>query len=137
MERDLNKIIGSNLLSILKKKKLTQIAFAKKIKKSPVYVNNVIKGRGKPSLDAIAKICEVLEIQPKELFIKEGDVERNMNILRTEYAGTHIQMASIAEELVDILLKKKVITSNDLSAFAREIISRRKTIKTKLENNFS
>ncbi|MDH5202770.1 MAG: hypothetical protein OEW69_05885, partial [Nitrospirota bacterium] len=100
-------------------------------------VNNVIKGRGKPSLDAIAKICEVLEIQPKELFIKEGDVERNMNILRTEYAGTHIQMASIAEELVDILLKKKVITSNDLSAFAREIISRRKTIKTKLENNFS
>ncbi len=107
MEKDLNKIISSNLLYILKKKKLTQIAFAKKIKKSPVYVNNVIKGRGKPSLDAIAKICEVLEIQPKELFIKEGDVERNMNILRTEYAGTHIQMASIVEELVDILLKKK------------------------------
>jgi hypothetical protein len=80
-------------------------------------------------------MCEVLEIQPKELFIKEGDEERNMNILRTEYAGTHIQMASIVEELVDIFLKKKVITLNDLSEFAREIISRRKTIKTKLEDN--
>ncbi len=137
MKKDLNRIIGGNLLSILKKKKLTQVAFAKKIKKTPVYVNNVIKGKCKPSLDAMAKMCEVLEIQPKELFIKEGDEERNMNILRTEYAGTHIQMASIVEELVDIFLKKKVITLNDLSEFAREIISRRKTIKAKLEDNIS
>ena len=133
MDKDIYKTIGTNLLSLLKKKKMTQVAFAKKIKKSSVYVNNIIRGRGKPSLDAVAKICEVLEIQPEELFIKDGDRERNINILRTEYAGSHIQMASIVEELIDVLLKKKVITLKDLSPFSQEIMRRRKTIKTKLD----
>jgi transcriptional regulator with XRE-family HTH domain len=129
-------MIGGNILLILKRKKMTQVALAREIKKSTVYINNVIRGRGKPSLDAIARICEVLEIQPIELFVRKEDLERNLNTLRTEYAGTHIQMASIVEELIDILLKKKVITLKDLSSFSQEIMSRRKKIKTKLDCTF-
>jgi transcriptional regulator with XRE-family HTH domain len=135
MEKYIYKIIGGNILSLLKRKKLTQVALARKIKKSTVYVNNVIRGRGKPSLDAVAKICEVLEVQPQELFVRQEDVERNLNALRTEYAGTHIQMASIVEELIDTLMKKKMITEKDLSPFAQEIIKRRKIIKTMLEES--
>lgn len=133
MEKDIYEMIGGNILLILKRKKMTQVALAREIKKSTVYVNNIIRGRGKPSLDAIARICEVLEIQPIELFVRKEDLERNLNTLRTEYAGTHIQMASIVEELIDILLKKKVITLKDLSSFSQEIMSRRKKIKTKLD----
>jgi len=133
MEKEIYSIIGGNILSILKKKKMTQVAFAKKIKKSTVYLNNVIRGRGKPSIDALAKMCEVLEIQPHELFLRLEDRERTRNTLHTEYAGTHIQMASIVEELVDTLLKKKLISEKDLSPFAREIMKRRKMIKKMLE----
>ncbi len=136
MEKDIYEMIGGNILLILKRKKMTQVALAREIKKSTVYVNNIIRGRGKPSLDAIARICEVLEIQPIELFVRKEDLERNLNTLRTEYAGTHIQMASIVEELIDILLKKKVITLKDLSSFSQEIMSRRKKIKTKLDCTF-
>ena len=136
MEKDIYKIVGANILLILKRKQMTQVALAREIKKSTVYVNNIIRGRGKPSLDAIARICEVLEIQPIELFVRKEDLERNLNTLRTEYAGTHIQMASIVEELIDILLKKKVITLKDLSSFSQEIMSRRKTIKAKLNCPF-
>ena len=133
MEKDIYKIVGANILLILKRKKMTQVALAREIKKSTVYVNNIIRGRGKPSLDAIARMCEVLEIQPIELFVRKEDLERNLNTLRTEYAGTHIQMASIVEELIDILLKKKVITLKDLSSFSQEIMSRRKNIKAQLD----
>ncbi len=129
MEQEIYNIIGGNILSMLKKKKMTQVSFAKKIKKSTVYLNNVIRGRGKPSLDALAKMCEVLEIQPHELLLRQEDKERSLNTLHTEYAGTHIQMASIAEELVDILLKKKLIAEKDLSSFARDMMRRRKMIK--------
>ncbi len=129
MEQEIYNIIGGNILSMLKKKKMTQVSFAKKIKKSTVYLNNVIRGRGKPSLDALAKMCEVLEIQPHELLLRQEDKERSRNTLHTEYAGTHIQMASIAEELVDILLKKKLIAEKDLSSFARDMMRRRKMIK--------
>ncbi len=132
MGNDIYNIIGSNILAILKKKKLTQVAFAKKIKKSTVYLNNVIRGRGKPSLDALAKMSEVLEIEPHELFMRHEDRERKIYSLHTEYAGTHIQMASIIEELIDTLMKKKLITEKDLSSFARETIKRRKIIKKKL-----
>ena len=66
------KIIGRNVAHYRKKKNLTQegLAFKANISRthiSHIEAENVMKA---PSLDILFRICEILDIQPYQLFIE-------------------------------------------------------------------
>lgn len=66
------KLIGRNVAYYRKKKKLTQEGLALKANISRTHIShieaeNVIKA---PSLDILFRICQILDIQPYQLFIE-------------------------------------------------------------------
>ena len=69
------KIIGRNVAHYRKKKNLTQEGLALKANISRTHIShieaeNVMKA---PSLDILFRICEILDIQPYQLFIENDN----------------------------------------------------------------
>lgn len=59
---------GLNIVYYRKKKKLTQLQLAEKIGVDRSHISAIELGNVGVSFDVIFKLCEVLEVKPKELF---------------------------------------------------------------------
>ncbi len=59
---------GLNVVYYRKKKKLTQLQLAELVDVDRSHVSAIELGNVGVSFDVIFKLCEVLEIKPKELF---------------------------------------------------------------------
>ncbi|MBO5575709.1 MAG: helix-turn-helix transcriptional regulator [Ruminococcus sp.] len=59
---------GLNIVYYRKKKKLTQLQLAEQIGVDRSHISAIELGNVGVSFDVIFKICEVLEVKPKDLF---------------------------------------------------------------------
>jgi len=59
---------GLNVVYYRKKKRLSQLALAEKVGITRTHVSAIELGNVGVSFDVIFKICEVLEITPRQLF---------------------------------------------------------------------
>ncbi len=59
---------GLNIVYYRKKKKLTQLQLAEQIGVDRSHISAIELGNVGVSFDVIFKLCEVLEVKPKELF---------------------------------------------------------------------
>ena len=59
---------GLNVVYYRKRKKLTQLQLAELVDIDRSHISAIELGNVGVSLDVIFKLCEVLEIEPKELF---------------------------------------------------------------------
>ena len=59
---------GLNIVYYRKKKKLTQLQLAEKIGVDRSHISAIELGNVGVSFDVIFKLCEVLEVKPKDLF---------------------------------------------------------------------
>lgn len=59
---------GLNIVYYRKKKKLTQLQLAELVDVDRSHISAIELGKVGVSFDVIFKLCEVLEISPKELF---------------------------------------------------------------------
>lgn len=66
--RELYEKFGLNIVYYRKRKKLTQLQLAELIDVDRSHISALELGKVGISLDVIFKMCEVLEITPKELF---------------------------------------------------------------------
>ena len=66
--RDLYEKFGLNIVYYRKRKKLTQLQLAELIDVDRSHISAIELGKVGVSFDVIFKLCEVLEITPKELF---------------------------------------------------------------------
>lgn len=66
--KDLYEKFGLNIVYYRKRKKLTQLQLAELVDVDRSHISAVELGKVGLSLDVIFKLCEVLEITPKELF---------------------------------------------------------------------
>lgn len=66
--KDLYEKFGLNIVYYRKRKKLTQLQLAELVDVDRSHISALELGKVGISLDVIFKLCEVLEIQPKELF---------------------------------------------------------------------
>ena len=72
MEKDYYRIIGNNVAYYRKKKNLTQEGLALKANVSRTHISHIEADNvnKSPSLDILFRICEVLEIEPYQLFVE-------------------------------------------------------------------
>ena len=70
-------IISERIFYLLKKKKMTQMEFAKRVGIANSTVSEWKKRRATPSTDKIMDICEVLEITPEQLLTGRGIDDMN------------------------------------------------------------
>lgn len=66
--KDLYEKFGLNVVFYRKKKKLTQLQLAELAEIDRSHISAIELGKVGVSFDVIFKLCEVLEITPKELF---------------------------------------------------------------------
>lgn len=59
---------GLNVVYYRKRKKLTQLQLAEKVNIDRSHISAIELGNVGVSMDVIFRLCEVLEITPKELF---------------------------------------------------------------------
>ena len=59
---------GLNIVYYRKRKKLTQLQLAELVEVDRSHISAIELGNVGVSFDVLFKICEVLEIQPKDLF---------------------------------------------------------------------
>lgn len=76
----LKKQLGQRIREIRKKKKLKQYELATKVNFDANYISRIEIGAASPSLEAIEKIAEALDIEPKELF-DVGHIESKQRLL--------------------------------------------------------
>ena len=65
--------ISAYLITALRRKKITQRAFAERIEVTPAYLNKLCKGTKTPSIDLLDTICEALGMTPSEFFAVSDD----------------------------------------------------------------
>lgn len=72
MKEEYYKIIGKNIAYYRKKKHLTQTGLSMKANVSRAYISHLeAKNINKvPSLDMLFHLCEILEIEPYQLFVE-------------------------------------------------------------------
>ena len=63
---------GLNIVYYRKRKKLTQLQLAELVEVDRSHISAIELGNVGVSFDVLFKICEVLEIQPKDLFDFRG-----------------------------------------------------------------
>ena len=75
MKQNYYKIIGENIAYYRKKKNLTQIALAIDAKVSRAYISHLeAKNMNRvPSLDMLIHLCEILEVEPYQLFLEPDE----------------------------------------------------------------
>ena len=66
--KELYEMFGLNVVFYRKKKKLTQLQLAELAEIDRSHISAIELGKVGVSFDVIFKICEVLEITPKDLF---------------------------------------------------------------------
>ena len=66
--KELYEKFGLNVVYYRKKKKLTQLQLAELAEGDRSHISAIELGNVGVSMDVIFKMCEVLEIQPKDLF---------------------------------------------------------------------
>ena len=66
--KELYEKLGLNVVYYRKRKKLTQLQLAEKIDVDRSHISAIELGNVGVSFDVIFKMCEVLEIEPKNLF---------------------------------------------------------------------
>ncbi len=66
--KDLYESFGLNIVYYRKRKKLTQLQLAELVDVDRSHISALELGKVGISLDVIFKLCEVLDILPKELF---------------------------------------------------------------------
>lgn len=66
--QDLYEKFGLNIVYYRKRRKLTQLELAELVDVDRSHISALELGKVGASLDVIFKLCEVLEITPKELF---------------------------------------------------------------------
>ncbi len=66
--KELYEKFGLNIVYYRKKKKLTQLQLAEKIGVDRSHISAIELGNVGVSFDVIFKLCEVLEVKPKDLF---------------------------------------------------------------------
>lgn len=66
--KELYEKFGLNVVYYRKKKKLTQLQLAELAEVDRSHISAIELGNVGVSMDVIFKMCEVLEIQPKDLF---------------------------------------------------------------------
>lgn len=67
MEKDVNKIVGENLVKLRKSKGLTQLELAKKLKFSDKTISKWESGESLPSLEVLCNVCEFYGITLNDL----------------------------------------------------------------------
>ena len=67
---NLRKIFGKNLKYYRFQKKYTQAKLAEKVDISSNYVSQLERGKHNIDFDIIEQLCEILEIEPFQLFLK-------------------------------------------------------------------
>lgn len=71
----LRKTFGKNIKTYRFKKKLTQAQLAEKVDISSNYVSQLERGKHSVDFDIIESICDHLEIEPFQLFLKPNENE--------------------------------------------------------------
>lgn len=66
--KDLYEKFGLNIVYYRKRKKLTQLQLAEKVDVDRSHISALELGKVGISLDVIFRLCEVLDISPKDLF---------------------------------------------------------------------
>ncbi len=79
MKKTLRQIFTDNLKFYRNRKGYTQTELDIQIDKTPNYTNGIENRNIMPNPETIEKICEVLEIEPKQLFDSEGSPSNIMN----------------------------------------------------------
>ena len=62
------KFFGDNLKRILREKNISQKQLSQKIGLHPMQISRWMMAKSQPSFDSIAAICEVINIEPDQLF---------------------------------------------------------------------
>ena len=65
------KILGDNIIRLMRGKNLTARALSIRIEKNEWYITRMLNGEINPSLEVICKIAEVLHVSVADLFTKK------------------------------------------------------------------
>ena len=93
----LKEVFTNNLKFYRKQKGLTQNELTLAIDKSYNYINSVEQGKMMPSFEVIEQICDVLKIQPSQLFDENASPENIKTFDKENYIN------SLSEKLFDKL----------------------------------
>ncbi|MCR4713875.1 MAG: helix-turn-helix domain-containing protein [Treponemataceae bacterium] len=93
----LKEVFTNNLKFYRKQKGLTQNELTLAIDKSYNYINSVEQGKMMPSFEVIEQICDVLQIQPCQLFDENASPENIKTFDKENYIN------SLSEKLFDKL----------------------------------
>lgn len=105
----LRQVFINNLKYLRKKKGLRQIDLALEIGKSSNYINSIENGKYFPSPETIEQIANLLEVEPMQIFDKNGCKENVINSNGEQFS----------EELTEKLYSK---LKTDLHDFLRKDI---------------
>lgn len=70
---NIRRIFGKNLKYYRFQKKYTQAKLAEKVDISTNYVSQLERGKHSIDFDILEQMCEILEIEPFQLFLKPKD----------------------------------------------------------------
>jgi len=102
---DINEIFGNNLLRLIKRKGLNQRRLAIQMNVEPSYINAIVKGKKYVSEGTLTKLCQLLNAEPHEFYIKEDtpiiedSVVRNIVMRIRKYPEIKSQCDLISEAL--------------------------------------
>ena len=65
---DIKELLGKRIREYRKKRNMTQFQLAEMLGVDDKHLSRIELGKNMPQSSMISKICEVLEIEPKELF---------------------------------------------------------------------
>lgn len=71
--------ISAYLTTAIRRKKITQRAFAAMIEVTPAYLNKLCKGTKTPSIDLLDKICVALDMSPSQFFSSSSDLPLSLS----------------------------------------------------------
>lgn len=107
----INSVISMNIKYFRKLKGLTQEKLAEKVEVSSVYISYLERGLKVPSLDLLAKIADVLEVDPSLLLIQDND-PTNLEIKKLVGTVSGLEKSTIQfiNEMIIAFLNFKIST---------------------------
>ncbi len=103
MEKDINKIISSNLSKLRKKRKLTQLELATKFNFSDKTISKWESGESLPNIEVLCKLAEFYGITLNELITENLEVDEIDKKANKELATNKIIIVSLAISIIWII----------------------------------
>ena len=107
--------LQSNIIALLKEKKLSQKKFAELLGVTQTAVTNWVKGKNSPDIELIAKMCEIFNVKFSELVNFEPEVNIQKKTLINNYDMLNDSGKEKLLEYSDDLIGNAKYTTPDFS----------------------